>query len=238
MIETTSSARHIAQLWPIAEENSRRELGKERVRQIEVNIETFQPWKHVDLHLREDLTAIRLQGMWQGRIRKDAALPLFPLGPRLPICCHVMPPCSRAVGPNGKGFPRDIFACGSSLGSRIYRVSRSLRCAAITFGLFAISFFMISSGFWFGRSAFNGSRAKSKPDTFPSLGCVLNTGDAGSALLGSKMSDWSWALFCCQVDLSSRIEAAELQQLRPVAGGPRGFAPKRLGLRIRRKFLR
>ena len=86
---------------------------------------------------------------------------------------------------------------GRALAERLYRLSRSLRCAAITPGLFAISFFMIYSGDRLGRSALSGSRAKSNPESFPCFGCVSNTGEEGSALAGLNTSELSCGFFYC-----------------------------------------
>src|SRR5215204_538223 len=61
---------------------------------------------------------------------------------------------------------------------------------------------MTSSGSWCGRSELSGSRAKSKPDIFPSFGCVFRTGEDGRALVSLNWSDWSCDDFCC----SGRVE--------------------------------
>src|SRR5262249_37921328 len=57
--------RDVAELRAILEEDGRRELRQELVGQIEFDVETFQPGEHRRLYLGEDLTAVRLEGMWQ-----------------------------------------------------------------------------------------------------------------------------------------------------------------------------
>ena len=48
-----------------------------------------------------------------------------------------IPAGNLAVGPTAMGLPRDILTAGSSFASRFYRLSRSLRWVAMTFGLLA-----------------------------------------------------------------------------------------------------
>jgi hypothetical protein len=50
---------------------------------------------------------------------------------------QVTPAGNLAVGPAARGLPRDIVTTGSSLGSRLYRLSRSWRWVAMTCGLLA-----------------------------------------------------------------------------------------------------
>ena len=60
-------------------------------------------------------------------------------------------------GTDRKGLPRDILTSGSTL---VQACSAGFRSAlsAMTFGLFALSSFVISSGLCLGRSALRGSR--------------------------------------------------------------------------------
>lgn len=48
---------NVAELLSVLQKNRSRELGQKRLRQIEINVETLQPWKHFNLHLWEDLSA-------------------------------------------------------------------------------------------------------------------------------------------------------------------------------------
>jgi hypothetical protein len=56
------------------------------------------------------------------------------------------------------GLPRDILTAGSSFGSRLYRLSRSLRWVAVTFGLLATPALKKSSNVIPGFIAPRGSR--------------------------------------------------------------------------------
>src|SRR5438445_10426367 len=58
-------------------------------------------------------------------------------GLNLSSASHFIPAGNLAVGPTAMGLPRDILTVGSSFGSRLYRLSRSLRWVAMTFGLLA-----------------------------------------------------------------------------------------------------
>ena len=58
------SAGDISQFGPVVEEDRRRKFRKKSVRQVEVDIETFEAREHIDLHLRKDLPTIGLQ--WMG----------------------------------------------------------------------------------------------------------------------------------------------------------------------------
>ena len=113
------SARHIAQLRPVAQKDRRRELRNERVGQIEIDIESFQPREHFDLHLREHLAAIGLQGMRQWRIGKDSRCLMLSGGhsgqllPSDALCG------SRAVGPTGKRLAPRHLCLGIELGLQI-----------------------------------------------------------------------------------------------------------------------
>ena len=53
----------VAELRPVLKKDGRRKFGDEGVREIEIKIEALQPRKHVDLHLRKNLTAVRLKWM-------------------------------------------------------------------------------------------------------------------------------------------------------------------------------
>ena len=130
-------ARHVAQLRPVLQEDRRRELGQERLGQVELDVEPLQPREHVDLHLREHLPAVGVQRVRQRRVREDA--PLLDLGRATcrPACPTSSPPPAGRSGRRSSGLPRDIFAFGSSFGVRSYRASSSFRWAAITFGLAA-----------------------------------------------------------------------------------------------------
>ena len=113
------AAGDIAQLRAVAQKDRGRKLGKKRVRQIEVDIEPLQPREHLDLHLRKDLAAIGLQRVRQRRVREQILLAGSPRDQSIPSRSHVIPCARRAVGPTGRGFPRDIFASGSSFGWRL-----------------------------------------------------------------------------------------------------------------------
>ena len=69
------AARHVAQLGPVLEEDRRRELGQERLGQVELDVEPLQPREHLDLHLREDLPAGGVLGVRQRRVREELARP-------------------------------------------------------------------------------------------------------------------------------------------------------------------
>ena len=127
------------------QEDRRREFRKKGVRKIEVDIEPLEAREHVDLHLRKDLAAVGLQRMRQRRVRENAALLDF----FRPQVADLLPgqagrePRGR---PDGNGFAARHLHLWVELRLEDVPLSRSLRCAAITFGLFALSFFMISSG--------------------------------------------------------------------------------------------
>ena len=72
---------------------------------------------------------------------------------------------------------RDIFASGSSFGSRMYRASSSFRWAAITFGRSATSWAIVSSNVCIGFFAPSGSREKSNPFICPFSGCCFSASD-------------------------------------------------------------
>jgi len=61
----------------------------------------------------------------------------------------------------------------------------------------ALSFCITSSKVVNGRSAFSGSRKKSNPETFPSLGWPFSTGDEASAFFALNAGDRSCSVFCC-----------------------------------------
>ena len=56
------TARDIAELWTVLQEDGRRELGQKSLGQVELDIEPLEPWKHVDLQIREDLAAVDCWG--------------------------------------------------------------------------------------------------------------------------------------------------------------------------------
>src|SRR5690348_12002558 len=65
------STRNIAQLRPALKEYRRRKFRKERVGQIKVDIKPLQTGKHIDLHLRKNLSPCRLFRMRQRWIGKE-----------------------------------------------------------------------------------------------------------------------------------------------------------------------
>ena len=92
------AAGDVAQLGPVLEEDGRRELGEERLGQVELDVEPLEPREHRDLHLREDLPAGRVLRVRQGRIGER---------PALRICSGVIAAslsqsCPRPVGPSGR----------------------------------------------------------------------------------------------------------------------------------------
>src|SRR4029079_2046674 len=68
------SSGYIAQFWTVTQKHGWRKFRQERGREVEIDIKTLQPWKHVDLHLREDHATGGLQRMRKGRIREEIVL--------------------------------------------------------------------------------------------------------------------------------------------------------------------
>ena len=119
MIETTSPRETSPSSGRLLQEDRRRELGQERLGQVELDVEALQAREHLDLHLREDLPAqpAPLAGWGSACTGRPPAADLCRAqrGQRFPVI-----PCGRrAVGPTTRGLPRDIVAVGSSLGSRL-----------------------------------------------------------------------------------------------------------------------
>src|SRR4051812_29953538 len=52
--------RHIAKFGMGSQEYGRRKLGEEAFRQVEIDVESFQPWKFFDLNLGKDHSTDRM----------------------------------------------------------------------------------------------------------------------------------------------------------------------------------
>src|SRR5262249_53301003 len=57
------TAGDIAQFWSITQKDGRGKLREERLREGEVDVASFKPRKHVDLHLRKDHASRGLERM-------------------------------------------------------------------------------------------------------------------------------------------------------------------------------
>ena len=66
------TARDVSELGPRLEIDRWRKLRQERFGQIEINVESLEPWKHRDLHFGKHLAPRRVLGMRQRRIREYA----------------------------------------------------------------------------------------------------------------------------------------------------------------------
>ena len=152
------AARDIAQFRPVLQEYRRRKLGQERIGQIEIDIETLQPGKHVDLHLGENLAAGGLLRMGQRWIGKHVfRLDFFRGHARHLLPGHAFRQPRRR--PDRQRLAPGHLRIGDELWlSSCIAVSSSCRWVFITFGFSATSALYTSSNVVIGFLAFSGSR--------------------------------------------------------------------------------